>query len=145
MTNDSKANLNQLFLYGNNYQTMIKQLSDLDKTNIDTWICSNPKKQPLNQSDDWPKVNLNQSPFCRSKINLCVAFKPSLILGARFLMYNASRNSNWDQLLQVSRTQKLELTALAKCGLLLTSVVEGAISGNLCKPIICASVHSADT
>ena len=39
-------------------------------------------------------------------------------------MYNASKNSNWDQLQQVSRTQKLEITALTKCCLLLISVVE---------------------
>ena len=87
-------------------------------------MCSNPTKQPLNQIDHWPKVNLSQSPFYRNKTSLRVAFKPSLILGARILMYDASKNSNWDQLQQLPRRQKLELTELSKYCFLLISVVE---------------------
>ena len=59
-------------------------------------------------------------------------------------MYNASKNSNWDQLQQVSGTQKLEITALTKCGWLLISVAEASMSGNLCKSIMCAKCSHLD-
>ena len=147
MTNDSRANLSQLSLYRNNHQIIIKHERnnyETSKTIINTWICSNPTKQPLNQSEHWPKVKLNQPPFYRNKTSSCVAFKSSLILGARLLMYNASKYSNWDQLHQVSRTQKLELTALIKCCLLLISLVEASMVWNLCKPITCAKCLHSD-
>ena len=59
-------------------------------------------------------------------------------------MYNASKNSNWDQLKQVSRTQELELIEQTKFCLLLVSDVEASMSGNLCKPIICAKCSDFD-
>ena len=144
LTNDSKVNLNQRSLYRNIYQTMIKHERnnyETYKTVINTWICSNPTKKRLNQSDHSAKVKLNQSPLYRNKTNSCLAFKLSLILGAICLIYTASKNSNWDQLQQVSRTQKLELTALTKCCLLLISVVEASMFGNLCKPICTKYLH----
>ena len=147
MTNDSKANLNQQSLYrNNNDQTLIehKRSNNLDKAIINMWICSNSTKQPLNQSDHRPKVNQNQLPLYGNKTSSRVAFKPSLILGARFLMYSASKNSNWDQLQQVSRTKKLEITTLIKCCLLSITVVEASMSGNLCKSIICAKCSHFD-
>ena len=113
MTNDSKANLNQLLLYWNNYQTTIKHERnnyDTYKTIFNTWICCDPTKQSLNQSDHWLKVKLSQSLFYRNKTSSGVALKPPLNLGARFLMYNAFKNSNWDQLEQVFRTQNLHVT-----------------------------------
>ena len=127
MTNNSKANLNQPLLYWNNYQTTIKHERnnyDTYKTIFTTWICCDPTKQSLNQSDHWLNVKLSQSLFYRNKISSGVALKSPLNLGARFLMYNAFENSNWDQLEQVFRTQNLELIALAKCCLLLISVVK---------------------
>ena len=48
----------------------------------------------------------------RNKTSSGVGFKLSLILGARFFTYNALENSNWDQLQQVPRTQKLDTAAL---------------------------------
>ena len=101
ITNDSKANLNQLLLYQNNYQILIKHKRNnyyIFIKQLSTWICSNPTKQPLNQNDHWPKVNLSQSLLYGNKTSSRVAFKPPLILSARFLMCNAPKNSNWDQL-----------------------------------------------
>ena len=48
------------------------------------------------------------------KRSLRDAFKPSLILDAHVLMKYASKNNNWDQLLQVSTIRKFEKTAFSK-------------------------------
>ena len=56
MTIDSKANLDRLLLYQNIHlsnfdKTNKNELSDHDKTNINTRPCSIPTKQQLNQND----------------------------------------------------------------------------------------------
>ena len=100
----------------NNYQRFIKQLSPCEfvlTPQNSHWI-----KSTIDQT---LFVILGQSSPYRNKTSSRVPFRPSLISGEIFLMHNASKNSNWDKLHQVSRTQKLERTELTKCCLLLIS------------------------
>ena len=119
-----------------NYQAMIKYKRNECKTFMKQLLTRDFVL--IAQNSHWTKqaIDISQSLLHQNKASLCGAFKLSLTLGPRFLMYNISENSNLDQLQQVSRTQKLEITTLTKCCLLLITVVEASMSGNRSKSIV---------
>ena len=128
-----------------NYQAMIKYKRNECKTFIKQLWTRNFVL--IAQNSHWTKqtIHISQSLLYRKKASLCGAFKLPLTLGPRFLMYNTSENSNLDQLQQVSRTQKLEITTLTKCCLLLITVVEASMCGNRSKSIVWGTCSHFDS